>query len=617
MGFLLVATVVIGSIAVAVLVAIDHDRDRESDQRAEVHRVAIALDRISEFAIHRLQAVAVFLELQPQATQRQYARLLDSLVSDHPLVAVSFLKAGGMPAANGSGGVASPGPVVFMDDELGFRVRLRSASIPEANLRPAGRAVQEHLNEVLGNARDSGRAAISRVVRLRGSGDRHLVLFQPLANRSRPIGPNPGATAFVAGVIRVSELIDAVAELVPSDTELALVEADGRALDDRDSALDDYAAAPVVIADRSWELRLVSPESQIWALPVIVGLSGLALAGMIGLLLLNWARRERGVIELAKMRVEERDRALEAEAETNRMYRLLAENLTDMVMVTDPQGLITYVSPAGKHMLGWTQEEMLGKPILSFLYADDEDEARQHLGRLREGAGIHTFEHRLRCADGSYIWVESAVRSIVDSRTNEVIEFQATTRDISERKPLQEQLERLAREDPLTGLNNRRQFNETLTRELARASRSGEPCAVLLIDIDHFKPINDSYGHLTGDRVLRRVGDALSSRMRVSDTVGRPGGDEFAAILPETDAEQGQIVASQLMEAVRDAFEAQDELPEVTVSIGIATFDGAPGITGDHLLERADMALYTAKADGRDRSRLYEPGQNPGRSINV
>lgn len=599
MAGLLVAAIVVGSISVAFLVAIKHERDHQDDQRAEVRRVAIALERISSVAVTQLRSAAAFLELRPNLGQAAFGSLIDTLVAEHPVASVSYLE------ATTRADRKAAGETVLRDGRTVFHVRLSSADTPEGNLRPAGAAAAKHLADVLGRARDSGSPAISRAVQLWGSDDRHLVLFHPVgpgggdstADRAEP----PGV---VAGVLRISDLLAAAAAITTEGTRLALVGSGGEPLVE-DPELENYAASPVTIADRRWELRLVMPQSQVWVLPLAVGLAGLVLAAMTGLLLFNWARRERGMLTLAQTRIEQRDRAMKAEAETNRMYRLLAENLTDMVMVTGPEGLITFVSPAGKQMLGWAPEEMIGQPILSFLYSDDEDDAREHLASLREAAGIHTFEHRLRCRDGSFVWVESAVRSIFDRASERVVEFQSTTRDISERKPLQDQLERLAREDPLTGLSNRRQFNEMLARELARALRSGEACAAFLIDIDHFKPVNDSYGHLTGDRVLRRVAEALKSRMRLSDTVARLGGDEFAAILPEVGAEQAESVAAKIIEAVHVAFGSDSDLPVVTVSIGIAIFECDPDGTTEHLLERADLALYAAKAAGRDRFRLY------------
>lgn len=599
---LLVTAIVVGSIVVALLVAVRHERDLEREQRAEVRRVAIALEGISSLSVGQLRTAAAFLELRPRIGRSEFERLIETLTSEHPVASVSFLEATHLPGATVAGSVP-----ILRDGDQALTVRLRSSGRPEGDLLPVDGDDLRHLNKILGEARRSENGRISRAIELEGAEGRDLVYFHPVRSPDAVAqGAQRAAPGLVAGVLPVPDLLDSAAAIAPAGAELALVETDGEILAQNPVDIDDFSASPVTIAGRSgWELRLALPQSQIWALPLFLGLAGISLAAMIGLLLFNWARRERTTLDLARTRLEQRDRAIEAEAETNRMYRLLAENLTDMVMVTEPDGVITYVSPAGRHILGWTAEEMIGKPILSFLYSDDEDDAREHLASLREAAGIHTFEHRLRHRDGSYVWVESAVRSIFDPATDQIVEFQATTRDISERKPLQEQLERLAREDPLTGLSNRRLFYETLAAELARARRSSEACTVMLIDIDRFKLINDVHGHLVGDRVLRRVGSALKSRMRLSDTTARLGGDEFAAILPETDRAQGRKVAANMMDAVRSTFTAEGDLPEVTVSIGIAAYEGESGTTPEHLIEQADLALYAAKDAGRNRFRVF------------
>jgi two-component system, cell cycle response regulator len=164
-----------------------------------------------------------------------------------------------------------------------------------------------------------------------------------------------------------------------------------------------------------------------------------------------------------------------------------------------------------------------------------------------------------------------------------------------------EKLARLAVTDPLTGLQNRRSLDDHLRREHDRARRYGGAFTVAILDIDHFKPINDTYGHTVGDQVLVRVSRELERRVRKTDVVGRWGGEEFLVLAPETPAEGALILGERLREAVAVAASREAGLPPVTASIGLASSDAAPEDGVDELILRADAALYEAKRRGRNR----------------
>ena len=161
----------------------------------------------------------------------------------------------------------------------------------------------------------------------------------------------------------------------------------------------------------------------------------------------------------------------------------------------------------------------------------------------------------------------------------------------------QAQLAQLAMHDPLTGLINARGFAERLTHELERNRRYPRPMALLYLDLDDFKVINDSHGHQTGDAVLRLVADAMRSSVRQADMVGRLGGDEFAVLMPETDAALAEAAARRLAASLRNVFRGT---PTVTASIGVVSCGTADAST-DELLRRADQAMYEAKRNGKDR----------------
>lgn len=162
---------------------------------------------------------------------------------------------------------------------------------------------------------------------------------------------------------------------------------------------------------------------------------------------------------------------------------------------------------------------------------------------------------------------------------------------------IQQQLSRMATHDPLTGLVNARAFAARLTQELERTRRYTRPMALLYLDLDDFKVINDSHGHQTGDAVLRLVADAMRSSVRQADVVGRLGGDEFAVLMPETDSALADAAAKRLAASLRKVFKGT---PTVTASIGVVSC-AAPEANTDELLRRADQAMYEAKRSGKDR----------------
>jgi diguanylate cyclase (GGDEF)-like protein len=171
-----------------------------------------------------------------------------------------------------------------------------------------------------------------------------------------------------------------------------------------------------------------------------------------------------------------------------------------------------------------------------------------------------------------------------------------------------QELRRQASQDPLTGLKNRRRFEEDLQTELARNRREGGEAALLMLDIDNFKRVNDTLGHPVGDRVIAEIAGVLRSRMRVTDVVARLGGDEFAIVLPSCDAPEARSVAEAILTAIRDHAPREEGVPPITASVGIAMFGADPRLSCESLEEEADAALYGAKRAGRDAVRFAGDG---------
>ena len=214
---------------------------------------------------------------------------------------------------------------------------------------------------------------------------------------------------------------------------------------------------------------------------------------------------------------------------------------------------------------------------------------------LRVGTWLLTMTE-IVCLIAVIIWAASSL-----SRTD------------SHRRRLEDELQRLAGEDELTHLANRRGFSERLARELSLASRHSSPGALLMIDLDRFKAINDRHGHAAGDALLRRISEVLQGRLRDTDALGRLGGDEFVAYLPQTDADAGARVAEHLLTAIREASTELGDGMRTTSSIGVA-FDATSSHGPEVMLKAADRAMYRAKRAGGNRVDGYEPSP---RSSNV
>lgn len=244
-----------------------------------------------------------------------------------------------------------------------------------------------------------------------------------------------------------------------------------------------------------------------------------------------------------------------------------------------------------------TAEELEGRSIDELTVADettpDPDLLPVHGA---SGAG----ERKLRRADGGTVWVSVHVR--LWSAEGQPTRLLLQLTDISERKHYEAQLRHLGEHDPLTGLANRRQLSRELERHVAGVHRHGPTGAVLLLDLDQFKMINDTMGHSAGDRVIVGVATALQRRLRASDVLARLGGDEFAVLLSDVDPEQAVQIAQDVAECLAGTRIRLDESHShaVTTSVGVATFEGVR-VTVDEVLARADAAMYQAKDEGPGR----------------
>jgi diguanylate cyclase len=295
-------------------------------------------------------------------------------------------------------------------------------------------------------------------------------------------------------------------------------------------------------------------------------------------------------------------RALEAESARHFDLSL------DMISIAGFDGCFKSVNPAFERSLGYRPDELVGRPFLDFVHPDDREKTEREAASLSDGLTTVQFQNRYFAKDGEVRWLEWTSIPLPDEGL-----IYAVARDVTERKALEQELEQLSQRDPLTGLFNRRRFEEALRHQLAYTRRYGNGGALLMIDLDRFKQINDEHGHAAGDRALCEVARVLSDNLRASDTlardvdpvVARLGGDEFVALLPEVDGAGATAAAERLAGALAAAPLGVDGREiELQVSIGVATFDehGLPG--EEELLAAADQAMYVAKAGGGGGAKL-------------
>ena len=250
---------------------------------------------------------------------------------------------------------------------------------------------------------------------------------------------------------------------------------------------------------------------------------------------------------------------------------------------------------------GFSGAQLLASTFQDITHPDDVDIDVEHSRQLLAGeVRSYQMEKRYVRPDGESIWVMLSV-SLVRGMDDEPLYFISQVENINERKRVERELTRLAEHDSLTGLLNRRRFQQELERERKRARRSHGRAAILYIDIDHFKRVNDTYGHKAGDDVLQSIARRLVLRLRDTDIIARLGGDEFAVLLLDLSSiEDARRIADEIRTAVRsEPVPVADTMVPVTISIGIATLGEGEG-ADDQVLIAADNAMFEAKRSGRD-----------------
>lgn len=286
----------------------------------------------------------------------------------------------------------------------------------------------------------------------------------------------------------------------------------------------------------------------------------------------------------------------------------VVESSDDAIVTKTEDGTITSWNRGAERLYGYTAEEAIGQPIGIIEPPDRHGEQQEILRRVFAGESLERVETERVCKDGRRLFVSLTISPVRDS-TGHIISAAVVARDMTERRRYEERLRYLADHDQLTGLFNRRRFEEELKREFARAGRYRFTGAVISIDLDNFKGINDSAGHAAGDTVLVAVARAMDQRFRRTDVLARVGGDEFAVLLADVDEADARAAAEDLLgtlRACRPLFGGK--ALKVHASIGVAMFE-PDDATADEMQIFADLAMYAAKNSGGDRVTVFSSEQ--------
>jgi diguanylate cyclase (GGDEF)-like protein/PAS domain S-box-containing protein len=321
---------------------------------------------------------------------------------------------------------------------------------------------------------------------------------------------------------------------------------------------------------------------------------------------------DAGLLVSAAVRdITERKRALTELAAAEELFRGAFDDSPIGMALMDELGGVVRVNDALAELSGYATDKLVGRRFETLLDPDELADARQALHDLLGGeTSEYKAETRFTHACGDPLWVAVQARMIRD-RAGERRRCLVQVQDITYRRHYEENLEFLATHDPLTGLANRASFAGQLDAHARYVRRYGTDGALLLLDLDHFKYINDTLGHHAGDQLIARVASVLSGRLRDTDTLARLGGDEFAVLLPRADATIAQAVAADLLAALRaeriDIPRMRDRA--ITASVGVAMFDAAEETSGEQILVNADLAMYDAKEAGRNQVAFCAPGE--------
>ncbi|NIM28188.1 MAG: EAL domain-containing protein [Gammaproteobacteria bacterium] len=305
--------------------------------------------------------------------------------------------------------------------------------------------------------------------------------------------------------------------------------------------------------------------------------------------------------------ITERKRAEAALALSEERFQGLYDNSPDMYFTVVADGTVTSVNQFGAEYLGYSKDALIGKPFWTLIHSEDLSLVQGQIGSAFENRAIETeLEFRMIRQDESVLWVQERVRLLAKT-SSAPAELRVVCRDVTEAHNLSEELTYQASHDSLTGLVNRRELENRLARVLETARTDGSHHALCYLDLDQFKVINDTCGHVAGDELLRQLAEVLRTKVRRRDTLARLGGDEFGVLMEHCALRQAQRVANTLRKCVEEfRFSWENKTFSVGVSIGLVPVTSdSESVAGT--LSAADTACYVAKDQGRNRIHVYHP----------
>ncbi|WP_073259692.1 sensor domain-containing diguanylate cyclase [Cryptosporangium aurantiacum] len=309
------------------------------------------------------------------------------------------------------------------------------------------------------------------------------------------------------------------------------------------------------------------------------------------------------IIRTIGLAAAERDEANEATLASERRFRALVQDSGDALAVSDADGVITYVSPAVRRVIGIEPDTLIGSSIVPLIHVDDLPAVRDLFAAAASRPGhISRAEIRARHVDGTHVWVEACMRDL--TADPDVRGYIATVRDITVRKAHEQQLAYAASHDSLTGLVNRAEFG----RGLDVACETGR-AAVLFVDLDGFKQVNDRYGHDVGDALLLGAAELMRTAAPAGSVVGRFGGDEFGLVLPGDTADGAIALAERILDRMNTPVRTSAGPLLLRASIGVAMLPDCRSAGASGLLRAADLAMYDAKRSGTHRFQVASPTQ--------
>ena len=359
------------------------------------------------------------------------------------------------------------------------------------------------------------------------------------------------------------------------------------------------------------EAGLRSGDDPLTLFPLVVGGETMGVLGVRTTRSLP--RDERQALETLSAQVAlALDGTLQAEAAANtrveRRFQALVRHASDLVTLVDERMMVRYQSPSIETALGWSVDEVTGMRPLVLVHPQDRSRVILFWRQVRERPGVHpAVDFRLRTKDGGWRSFETIANNLLDD--DEVRGIVLTSRDITDRRNLETRLVHQAFHDELTGLANRALFNDRVGHSLAVAARESRSVAVLFLDLDDFKEVNDSLGHQAGDAVLIETGRRIELCLRQGDTAARLSGDEFGILLERATRETATGVAERVLEQLRLPFLLAGKELSLRASVGIA-LSATDGDSAEELLRNADTAMYRAKSSGKSAFALFKPSMH-------